>query len=75
MVSWAVRPFKFHWQNFTDECLRVGFASISHQRESKFPRQRNKNIAIFAILGSLVNNHRKVVVFSVSMQLQKFEHY
>ena len=56
MKSWAVMPFKFWWQNVKDEYFGQGFASMLSQRKSKFGRQRNKNIAIFAILGSLVNN-------------------
>ena len=58
MESWAVRPFKFQWQNVKDEYLGPGFASVSPQQKSKFGRQGNKNIAIFVILGSLVNNRR-----------------
>ena len=53
-----MRPFKFQLQNVKDEYLGPGFASISLQRKSKFQRQNNRNIAIFVILGSLVNNRR-----------------
>ena len=42
--------------NVKDEYLGPGFASRSPQQKIKFRRQNNKNIAIFAILGSLVNN-------------------
>ena len=58
MEPWAVRPFKSQWQNVEEEYLGPGFASRSPQQKSKFGRQRNENIAIFVILGSLVNNRR-----------------
>ena len=58
MRSWAVKPFKFQWQNVKDEFLGPGFAFVSLQRKSEFERQRNKDITIFAILGSLVSNRR-----------------
>ena len=41
-----------------DEYLGPGFISISPQRKSRLGMQRTKNIAIFAILGSLVNIRR-----------------
>ena len=50
--------FKFHLQIVKDGYLGPGFALISMKRKRKFERQRNKNIAIFVILGSLVNNRR-----------------
>ena len=71
MELWAVRPFKFQWQNPEDEYLGPGLASISPQRKSKFRRKNNQNIAIFVILGSLTNNRRYVVVFLISMQLKE----
>ena len=71
MESWAVRPFKFQWKNVIDEKLGPVFASLSAQRKSKFGKQRNKNIVIFAILGSLFNNSRLDVIFLVRMQLKR----
>ena len=58
MESWSVRPFKFQWQKVKDKYLEPGFFSISPQRKSRLGMQRTKNIAIFAILGSLVNIRR-----------------
>ena len=58
MESWGVKPLKFQWQNVNDEYLGPAFVSMSQQQKSKFGRQRNKNIAIFAILSSVVNNRR-----------------
>ena len=56
--SSVVRPFKFQWQDVKDEYLRPGFALILPQRKSNFGKQKNKNIAIFVILGSSVNSRR-----------------
>ena len=53
-----MKPFRFQWQNVNYKYVGPGLASISPQRKSKFGRQRNKNIAIFAILISLVSNRR-----------------
>ena len=67
-----MKLFKFQWQNVKEDYLGPGFAATSPQWKSKFGMQRNKNVAIFVVLGSLVNNRRWVVVFLVSMQLQKW---
>ena len=71
MASWAERPFEFQWQDVNYKYLEPEFASISPQQTSKFRRQRNKNMVIFVISGSLVSNRRYYVVFVVSMQLKK----
>ena len=67
-----MKLFKFQWQNVKEDYLGPGFAATSPQWKSKFGMQRNKNVAIFVVLGSLGNNRRWVVVFLVSMQLQKW---
>ena len=53
-----MRSFSFYWQNVEDQYLGPGFVLLSQQQRSKFDKQKNRNIAIFATLKSLIINRR-----------------
>ena len=50
----AVRPFKFQWKKVKNQYLGPRFTSISPHCMSKFEIQRERNIMVFTIFGSLV---------------------